>query len=74
MTLALHQSTSSAAGYRKSLEGWARAGITQVELTGNLVDEFLKTDTIAGARQILSDLGADTGSRVGWRRTTHRAE
>jgi sugar phosphate isomerase/epimerase len=57
MTLALHQNTSSAAGYRKSLEGWARAGITQVELTGNLVDDFLKTDTIAGARQLLSDLG-----------------
>jgi len=57
MTLALHQNTSSGAGYRKSLEGWARAGITQVELTGNLVDEFLKTDTVAAARQVLSDLG-----------------
>lgn len=57
MTLALHQNSSSAAGYRKSLEGWARAGIKQVELSGNLVDDFLKTDTIAGARQVLDDLG-----------------
>lgn len=57
MTLAMHQNTSSAAGYRKSLEGWARAGIKQVELTGNLVDDFLKTDTVAAAKQVLSDLG-----------------
>ena len=27
MTLAMHQNTSNGAGYRKSLEGWARAGI-----------------------------------------------
>ena len=26
MTLAIHQNTSNGAGYRKSLEGWARAG------------------------------------------------
>ena len=36
MTLAIHQNTSSAAGYRRSLEGWARAGIKNVELTNNL--------------------------------------
>ena len=27
MTLALHQNTSAGAGYRGSLEGWAKAGI-----------------------------------------------
>jgi len=27
MTLAIHQNTSAAAGYRRSLEGWSRAGI-----------------------------------------------
>ena len=32
MTLGMHQNTSSAAGYRRSLEGWARAGIKHVEL------------------------------------------
>jgi len=37
MTLAIHQNTSSAAGYRRSLEGWARAGIKNVELTNNLI-------------------------------------
>ena len=31
MTLAIHQNTSNGAGYRKSLEGWARAGIKDVE-------------------------------------------
>ena len=33
MTLAIHQNTSIGAGYRKSLEGWARAGIKDVEIT-----------------------------------------
>ena len=57
MTLALHQNTSSGAGYRGSLEGWARAGIKNVELTNTLLDGFLKTDTLQTARTILADLG-----------------
>jgi hypothetical protein len=46
MSLAIHQNTSAAAGYRRSLEGWARAGITNVEITVQLLDEFLKTDSL----------------------------
>src|SRR5688572_10988528 len=57
MTLALHQNTSAGAGYRGSLEGWARAGIKHVELTNTLLDEFLKTDSLAAARRVLTDLG-----------------
>jgi hypothetical protein len=57
MTLAMHQNTSNGAGYRKSLEGWARAGIKDVEITNVLVDEFLKTDSLASARQVITDLG-----------------
>jgi sugar phosphate isomerase/epimerase len=57
MSLALHQNTSSGAGYRGSLEGWARAGIKNVELTNMLLDEFLKTDDLAAARRVLTDLG-----------------
>ena len=57
MTLALHQNTSARAGYRASLEGWARAGIQQVEITNNLLDDFLKTDSLAAARRVLTDLG-----------------
>ena len=56
-TLALHQNTSRAAGFRNSLEGWARAGIRFVELSDALLDEFLKTDTLAAARRIVTDLG-----------------
>ena len=56
MSLALHQNTSSRAGFRASLEGWARAGITQVELTSGLLDQFLRGDSVAGARRLLSDL------------------
>ena len=57
MTLAIHQNTSAAAGYRRSLEGWSRAGIKDVELTSALLDEFLKTDSLAAARRVLTDLG-----------------
>lgn len=57
MTLALHQNTSAGAGYRRSLEGWSRAGIKNVELTNTLLDEFLKTDTLPAAKRVLTDLG-----------------
>src|SRR5215813_12982136 len=57
MTLSVHQNTSAGAGYRKSLEGWAKAGIKNVEITAQLLDDFLKTDTLAAARRVLTDLG-----------------
>ena len=57
MTLAIHQNTSSGAGYRRSLEGWARAGIKNVEITTGLLDEFLKTESLAAAKRVLTDLG-----------------
>lgn len=57
MTLSIHQNTSRAAGYRRSLEGWARAGIKFVEITDVMLDEFLETNTIAAARRVLTDLG-----------------
>jgi len=57
MSLCLHQNTSAGAGYRKSLEGWAKAGIKNVELTANSLDEFLKTDNLAAARRVVTDLG-----------------
>ena len=57
MMLAIHQNTSAAAGYRGSLEGWARAGIEYVELSDRLLDDFLAGDTLAGARQVLTDNG-----------------
>jgi 2-keto-myo-inositol isomerase len=57
MTLSIHQNTSRGAGYRKSLEGWAKAGIKFVEITDVMLDEFLKTDTIAAAKRVVTDLG-----------------
>jgi sugar phosphate isomerase/epimerase len=56
MVLAIHQNTSRGAGFRGSLEGWARAGIRYVELNDGLLDGFLENDTLAGARQLLEDL------------------
>lgn len=55
--LCLHQNTSSGAGFRKSLEGWSKAGIKNVELNDRLLEEFLKTDSLAAARRLLGDLG-----------------
>ena len=56
MLLAMHQNTSRGAGFRGSLEGWARAGIRYVELTDTLLVGFLDGDTLAGARSLLQDL------------------
>lgn len=57
MTLSMHQFTSAGAGYRNSLEGWAKAGIKNVEPAANLLDDFLKTDSLAAAKRILTDNG-----------------
>src|ERR1700686_4452185 len=57
MTLCIHQNKSAGAGYRKSLEGWARAGIKHVELTNTMLDEFLKTDALAPGRRVATVLG-----------------
>jgi 4-hydroxyphenylpyruvate dioxygenase len=57
MTLAIHQNTSAGAGYRASLEGWAKAGIKNVEITNALLDGFLKTDSLAAAGRVLADNG-----------------
>ena len=57
MTLCMHQGTSRAAGYQKSLEGWAKAGIKNVELSDTLLDGFLKNDTLAAAGRVYKDLG-----------------
>jgi 2-keto-myo-inositol isomerase len=78
MTLAMHQNTSNGAGYRKSLEGWARAGIKDVEITNSLLDEFLTTDSLASARGVISDLGlnlvhAATGVTGLWEPNPNRA-
>lgn len=57
MLLAIHQNTSRAAGYRGSLEGWARAGIRYVELSDRLLDGFLASETLPAARRVMTDLG-----------------
>ena len=57
MILSIHQFTSAGAGYRKSLEGWAKAGIKNVEPSSGLLDDFLKNDTLASAKRVLTDNG-----------------
>ena len=57
MSLCLHSNTSAAAGYRRALEGWGKAGIRNAELNALFIDDFLKADTLEGARKVLSDNG-----------------
>lgn len=66
MTLCLHQTTLADAGFRRSLEGAAKAGIKLVELIPQHVDAFVKSDGIPAARRLLADLGltAVSGSGV----------
>jgi sugar phosphate isomerase/epimerase len=62
MLLCMHQNTSRVAGYRGSLEGWAKAGIKYVELNDRVLDGFLEKDTLPAARRVLSDLGLTPAS------------
>src|SRR4051812_32777067 len=57
MTLSIHQFTSANAGYQKSLEGWAKAGIRNVEPAAALLDDYLKTGSLASAKRVLTDNG-----------------
>ncbi len=57
MTLSLHQFTSARAGYRGSLEGWSKAGIRQVEPSASALDDFLKSNSLASAKRVLTDNG-----------------
>jgi len=57
MKLSIHQVTSLAAGFQRSLEGWQKAGVKNVELTAGALDDFLKSNTLSAARHVLDDLG-----------------
>ena len=57
MTLCMHQGTSRAAGFQKSLEGWSKAGIKHVELSDTLLDAYLKDHSLADAGKLVKDLG-----------------
>jgi 2-keto-myo-inositol isomerase len=67
MQLSLHQTTSAAAGYRRSLEGYAKAGIRYVEVIPPHLQEFVKTDGMPAAKRLLSDLGLKAVSSGGVR-------
>jgi sugar phosphate isomerase/epimerase len=77
MQLCMHMTTTVAAGFRGSLEGWARAGIKYCEFTSSAVDAFLKSEDVAAARRLIADLGltpVSCGSVVGlWEPNPKRA-
>ena len=57
MILSIHQTTSQRAGYRKILEGWAKAGIKNVEISDRILDDFIKTESLATAKSVITDNG-----------------
>jgi 2-keto-myo-inositol isomerase len=67
MTLCIHQTTSAPAGFRKSVEGYSRAGVKQVEVIGPQLDAFVKADGMPAAKRLLSDLGMKAVSHGGVR-------
>jgi 2-keto-myo-inositol isomerase len=67
MQLCMHQTTSAAAGYRRSLEGYAKAGIKYVEIIPPQFEEFVKNEGIPAARRLISDLGLTAVSSGGVR-------
>ncbi|MGA2114974.1 MAG: sugar phosphate isomerase/epimerase [Bryobacteraceae bacterium] len=79
MQLCMHQTTSAAASFRQSLEGYARAGIKYVELISAQLEPFVKTDGMPAARKLLSDLGLTavsfgSGARGLWEPNPDRAK
>jgi len=70
MFLCMHQTTSAAAGFRASLEGYARAGIRYVEVIPPLVEEFTRRESVGAARRLISDLGLRAVSSGGVRGLT----
>jgi 2-keto-myo-inositol isomerase len=67
MTLCLHQTTLAAAGYRRSIEGAAKAGIKLVEVIPPHLKEFVEKEGMPAARRLLSDLGMKAVSSGGVR-------
>ena len=57
MNLSIPHVTTSGAGFQRSLEGYAKAGIKYAELGGAPLDDYLKRETLASARRLVSDLG-----------------
>ena len=67
MKLCMHQTTSANAGYRRSLEGYAKAGIKYVEIIPPHLEEFVKKEGMPAAKRLLSDLGLTAVSSGGVR-------
>src|SRR3954468_7032340 len=65
MSLCLHQTTSLGAGYRRSLEGYAKAGIKFVEIIPPHFQEFIRQESLPTAKRLLSDLGLKAVSSGG---------
>ena len=55
----INQATTMRAEFRASLEAYHRAGFRAVELWLDSVEPFLKKESVAAARRVMSDLGLE---------------
>jgi 2-keto-myo-inositol isomerase len=67
MYLCMHQTTSAAAGFRKSMGGYAKAGIRYVEIIPPQFEEFVHREGVAAARRLMADLNLKAVSSGGVR-------
>src|SRR5690349_4356831 len=67
MQLCMHQTTTVCAGFRRSVEGYAKAGFQYVELSPALVREFAAKEGLPAAKRLLSDLNLKVAASGGGR-------
>jgi len=68
LTVCVHQVSSNAFDYRRSLEGYAKAGIRAVEVVLAKAKPFADSESPAAARRLLDDLGikaVSTSNHIG---------
>lgn len=65
--LCMHQTTTVGAGFRKSLEGYAKAGVGFAEIIPAHYDEFVSKEGVGAAKRLMADLGIKPVSSGGVR-------
>ncbi len=66
-SLCMHQTTTLAAGFRKSLEGYAKAGVRFAEIIPAHYDDFVNKEGVPATKRLMSDLGIKAVSSGGVR-------
>ena len=65
LSVCMHQASSAKFDFRTAMEGYARAGVRNVEVTLRTVRDFAKQESTDAARRLLGDLGLRAVSSSG---------